>query len=222
MTEVKWVPRKELDRVILEILHDEPLISAEELAGAIEWPESTVRDALTRLEARGAVLGVDMGATMRRRRRFFLQLVGLPIRSMQDGPVRSAGPQAALDGLVKQAGRLPMLEAFYHLAPRLCQASFVAPDALGISIHWQNHPHYPIDTKNCGIRGQWTCLPRRLSTTNPLERSWTLWVANTNFRRSKPRGHSNFGIPVSIKPRCLAAFTLGRQYQRQIVVLVGL
>ena len=140
MTEVKWVPREDLDRVILEILHDEPLISAEELAGAIEWPESTVRDALTRLEARGAVLGVDMGATMRRRRRFFLQTGGLPIRSMQDGPVRFAGPQAALDGLVKQAGRLPMLEAFHHLAPRLCQASFVAPDALGISIHWQNEP----------------------------------------------------------------------------------
>ena len=147
MTEVKWVPREDLDRVILEILHDEPLISAEELAGAIEWPESTVRDALTRLEARGAVLGVDMGATMRRRRRFFLQLGGLPTLSMQDGPVRSAGPQAALDGLVKQAGRLPMLEAFYHLAPRLCQASFVAPDAQGISIHWQNEPD-AVDTWN--------------------------------------------------------------------------
>ena len=140
MTEVTWVPREDLDRVILEILHDEPLISAEELAGAIEWPESTVRDILTRLEARGAVLAVDMGATLRRRRRFFLQLGGLPIRSMQDGPVRSVGSQGTLDGLVKQAGRLPMLEAFYHLAPRLCQASFVAPDALGISIHWQNEP----------------------------------------------------------------------------------
>ena len=133
MTEFKWVPREDLDRVILEILHDESLKSAEELAWAIGWPESTVRDALTRLEARGAVLGVEMGALLRRRRRFFLQLGELPIRSMQDGPARSAGPQATLDGLVKQAVRLPMLEAFYHLAPRLCQASFVAPVAQGIS-----------------------------------------------------------------------------------------
>ena len=133
MKEIKWVPREELDRVILNILHDESLKSAEELARAIELPESTVRDALTRLEAREAVLGVEMSATLRRRRRFFLQLGELPILSLQDGPVRSAGPQATLDGLVKQAVRLPMLEAFYHLAPKLCQASFVAPDAQGIS-----------------------------------------------------------------------------------------
>ena len=140
MVEFHWVPREDLDRVILDILHDEPLISAEELAGAVELPESTVRDALTRLEARGAVLGVEMGALLRRRRRFFLQLDALPILSMQDGPVRSAGPQAAQDGLVKQAVRLPMTEAFYHLAPRLCQASFVARDAQGISFRFPNEP----------------------------------------------------------------------------------
>ena len=140
VTEVKWVPREDLDRVILDILHDESLKSAEELATTTEYPESTIRDSLTRLEKRGAVLGVHMGATLRRRRRFFLQLGALPIRSMQDGPVRSAGSQATLDGLVKQAGRLPMLEAFYHLAPRLCQASFVAPDAQGIVFNWPNEP----------------------------------------------------------------------------------
>ena len=140
MTEIKWVPREELDRVILDILDGESLKSAEELARAIELPESTVRDALTRLEARGAVLGVEMGATLRRRRRFFLQTGGLPILSLQDGPVRSAGPQATLDGLVKQAVRLPMLEAFYHLAPKLCQASFVAPDAQGISFRGLHEP----------------------------------------------------------------------------------
>ena len=140
MTEIKWVPREELDRVILDILQDESLKSAEELARATGYPESTVRNALTRLEARGAVLGVEMGATLRRRRRFFLTLGGLPILSMQDGPVRFAGPQAALDGLVKQAVRLPMLEAFYHLAPKLCQASFVAPDALGISFRGLDGP----------------------------------------------------------------------------------
>ena len=140
MTEIKWVPREELDRVILDILQDESLKSAEELARATGYPESTVRNALTRLEARGAVLGLEMGATLRRRRRFFLTLGGLPILSMQDGPVRFAGPQAALDGLVKQAVRLPMLEAFYHLAPKLCQASFVAPDALGISFRGLDGP----------------------------------------------------------------------------------
>ena len=51
MTEVKWVPREDLDTVILGILQDESLKSAEELARAIEYPESTVRNALTRLEA---------------------------------------------------------------------------------------------------------------------------------------------------------------------------
>ena len=140
MMEIRWVPREDLDRVILDILHDQPLISAEELATAVGYPESTVRDALTRLEGRGAVLGVEMGATLRRRRRFFLPLGGLPIRSLQDGPVRSAGPQSTLDGLVKQAGRLPMVEAFYHLAPRLCQASFMAPDAQGMTFNWPNEP----------------------------------------------------------------------------------
>ena len=140
VTAVEWVPREDLDRVILDILHDQTLISADEVATAVEYPESTVRDALTRLEARGAVLGVEMGATLRRRRRFFLQLGGLPIRSLQDGPVRSAGPQSTLDGLVKQAGRLTMMEAFYHLAPRLCQSSFVAPYAQGISFFGWNEP----------------------------------------------------------------------------------
>ena len=62
MIESHWVPREDLDRVILDILHDQPLISAEEVATAVEYPESTVRDALTRLEGRGAVLGVEMGA----------------------------------------------------------------------------------------------------------------------------------------------------------------
>ena len=50
-----------------------------------------------------------------------------------------------------------MLEAFYCLATKLCQASFVAPDAQGISIHWQNEPDavdtWPIrNAKLIGLR----------------------------------------------------------------------
>ena len=51
------------------------------------------------------------------------------------------------------------------------------------------HTYYSIDTRNYGIRGRWTCLSRRLSGADPLERSWAHWVANSNYRRSKPRDH---------------------------------
>ena len=53
----------------------------------------------------------------------------------------------------------------------------------------QDHTHYSIDTKSYGIRGQWTCIRRRFSKTDPLERSWGIEVANANFRKSKPRYH---------------------------------
>ena len=45
-----------------------------------------------------------------------------------------------------------------------------------------DHAYYAINTKSYGIRGRWTCLSRRLSQTDPLERSWAVEVANANFR----------------------------------------
>ena len=70
------------------------------------------------------------------------------------------------------------------------------------------HANYSIDTKNCGIRGQWTYLSRRLSRTDPLETSWVLWVAKTNFKGETQGSTETFdpGRDQHAVPHCLHAW----------------
>ena len=52
-----------------------------------------------------------------------------------------------------------------------------------------HHENYSIDIQSYGNRGRWTCLRRRLSRAEPLEKRWTFEVANANFRKDRVRNH---------------------------------